>query len=780
MLARVLRVLLLSLLSLSALAHVQTTQLTATAKQFDQHLTSLTEIEGRIEQSQQTLLSPYQARYRILKISSSTKKKLEKMQAQAAEQQRLLDALGPPPDKGSLDHSLLAHQRSTYQHTLNNYKLQIREAHAIIATAQTLLDTLHQQQIALKLKRLKQRTHPLYLPSSLLVIQQQTLAFLETTTSSLIGLELKLAKALQSPLSWFGLGLLIFLLYALLVPIRQQIHQHWPTQSPKSPAHTQATSAVIGLIMRQALIPFCALFFVAITMHLNGLLSPTQSLAVYASCIALGSIWLLRGFIKGNLAVKHPKWRTWPYSDAVALALQPRLIQWASLAITASWLLALSQLALAPKHLIHFVQAITFTLLGFTSLSLLSDHFWKAARDQVKPSASRRLLRLLVAVLTSIMPIASIAGYHTLANTLFRNLALSLLVLGSLRYLNLSFRQAIDSVLANWQPRLNPNTPDLEDKVTRKREYAAYWYGLAVGTLLCCFGLILLMLVWGTNIDTLIDWGRLVLFGDPTSQHSQLTLINVLIGIGIFLLIYTATKAFQRILDSRVFPNTELDTGAQHALLTGTGYLGVGIGILSGFSAIGFNLSSLLWIAGGLSVGIGLGLQPIITNFVSGLIMLIERPVKVGDILTVEGQKGRITDINVRATVLRTFQRNEILIPNSQMITHTVHNWSHHDDLQRVEINIGVAYGSDTDKVRELLFECAAANRTVLTTPKPMVRFMNFGASSLDFQLRVFVHGSTGVASELRFEIDKRFREAGIEIPFPQQDIRIINDSDDS
>jgi len=225
-------------------------------------------------------------------------------------------------------------------------------------------------------------------------------------------------------------------------------------------------------------------------------------------------------------------------------------------------------------------------------------------------------------------------------------------------------------------------------------------------------------------------------------------------------------------LAERVLPQTHLEPGVRHSLAAGFGYVGIVIAAVDGITVLGVDLSNLAIIAGALSVGIGFGLQNIVNNFVSGLILLIERPIKVGDWVEVGGNVGIVKRISVRSTEIETFQRAAVIVPNAEFLSASVTNWTHKDRSGRIEILIGVAYGTDTGLVRDTLLGLAAAHEEVLVTPGPIVLFNDFGASSLDFELRCYtanVMRRRAIASELRYVIEAAFRAAGIEIPFPQR-----------
>jgi small-conductance mechanosensitive channel len=203
----------------------------------------------------------------------------------------------------------------------------------------------------------------------------------------------------------------------------------------------------------------------------------------------------------------------------------------------------------------------------------------------------------------------------------------------------------------------------------------------------------------------------------------------------------------------------------------GVGYIGIVIAALAALSYAGFNLSNLAILAGAFSVGIGFGLQTVVNNFVSGLILLAERPVKVGDLVVVGGEEGYVRKISVRSTEVETSERARVLIPNSCFITEKVKNWTLRDNTRRIVIPISVGYGCDARKVRATLLKVAQDNPNVMTMPAPSVDF-DFGADTLNFKLYAFVDdldkgGST--STDLRFAILDAFTEAGITMPFQQR-----------
>jgi potassium-dependent mechanosensitive channel len=261
--------------------------------------------------------------------------------------------------------------------------------------------------------------------------------------------------------------------------------------------------------------------------------------------------------------------------------------------------------------------------------------------------------------------------------------------------------------------------------------------------------------------------------GDIVIEPASITLAIAVLVVGLL-----AGRLFTLWLDRRVLARSYLDTGVRHSIRTGASYVAVLIALLLAVSAAGVQFTHIAILAGALGIGIGFGLQSIVNNFVSGLILLAERPIKVGDWINVSAGEGTVKRINVRSTEIETFDKCSIIVPNSSLISEAVSNWTHVDLMGRVRVAVGVSYDSDPEMVRDLLLQCARDHPRVLVFPEPFVLFMDFGASSLDFELRAYVDDVSYVAvigSELRFVIFERLKKAGVQIPFPQRDLHITD-----
>ena len=276
---------------------------------------------------------------------------------------------------------------------------------------------------------------------------------------------------------------------------------------------------------------------------------------------------------------------------------------------------------------------------------------------------------------------------------------------------------------------------------------------------------------WWAEIQNIINY-PLIELGD-----SRLTLDSIVKLLVIMVLVVLVERYLRRLLRRRVFARTHLEPDLQYALSRFVGYCFIAVGFFFAFRVVHLDLSSLAVIVGGLGIGIGFGLQNIVSNFVSGLIILAERPIALGHRVEVGGVAGQVTKISLRSTVVVTNDNITIIVPNSNFITNPVTNWSYGDPKVRLRLPLGVAYGSDVEKLRRVLLEVAVENPSVLKDPSPMVRFLEFGDSSLNFELAVWTidmaRSPTRFRSDLYFAIERKLRENNIEVPFPQRDLHL-------
>ncbi|MET0029788.1 MAG: mechanosensitive ion channel domain-containing protein [Candidatus Thiodiazotropha sp.] len=265
---------------------------------------------------------------------------------------------------------------------------------------------------------------------------------------------------------------------------------------------------------------------------------------------------------------------------------------------------------------------------------------------------------------------------------------------------------------------------------------------------------------------------------DGIATEGNLTLSDLVIGLMIVVVTALAAKNLPGILEITLLQRLPLETGARYALTTMLQYLIVGIGVIMAFGSIGFQWSSIQWLVAALGVGLGFGLQEIVANFISGIILLFERPIRVGDVVTLDNTTGVVSRIRIRATTITNYDKQEMLIPNKEFITGRVINWTLTDKINRIIITVGVAYGTDVKRAMELLIQVAEETDNVLDDPKPTASFEAFGDSALTLLLRAYLgsmDNRIATITALHEGVYRKFSEHGIPIPFPQRDIHIIN-----
>jgi len=276
--------------------------------------------------------------------------------------------------------------------------------------------------------------------------------------------------------------------------------------------------------------------------------------------------------------------------------------------------------------------------------------------------------------------------------------------------------------------------------------------------------------------DLLQHFHQLMTFKLLQIGSTPVTVSSIVMFAFVITLFLIISKIICRIILKKLLSRIQLEEGTEYNLLRLTHYSIIFMGFLVAFQFIGIDLSGLIVLFGFLSVGIGFGLQNVASNFIAGLILLFERPIRVGDRVTVGNVEGDIAEINIRSTTVRSLNNISIIVPNSEFISSQVTNWSHRDPKIRIDIDVGVSYGSNLDDVLRSLLEVARENNSLLKKPEPEALHLGFGDSSWNMRLRGWIADPKRhpyVRSELNCAIVRKFRDNNVEIPFPQRDLHL-------
>ncbi|MFT5520394.1 MAG: potassium efflux system protein [Enterobacterales bacterium] len=391
-------------------------------------------------------------------------------------------------------------------------------------------------------------------------------------------------------------------------------------------------------------------------------------------------------------------------------------------------------------------------------------------------------LRYSLLVILVFALIAEWIGYLNLSNFMLMGFVGTLLA-SLVWWLSSEFSQEVYEGLDNGTRRWHRRVREYLLIADHEPIPGLLWFRLLTGLIVLSLTVAIILKSWGlstTGFFIIQDY----IFDGFKIGNTSIVPIKILLGILLFAVIVLCSKWIKSSVIQHSTTLKKMEFSARETLVTLVGYISFCVAVVIGLSTAGFNFQNLAIVAGALSVGIGFGLQNIVNNFVSGIILLFERPIRRGDWIIVGGTEGVVKNINVRSTLIRTWDNLDIIVPNSELISSQVSNWTLTDTYGRLICPIGVAYGSDTALVKQLLLDVANHHEEVIKKTygdvyEPMVIFNSFGDSALNFELRCFIRNITKiriVVSDINFAIDNTFREHNISIPFPQRDIHIHSD----
>jgi potassium-dependent mechanosensitive channel len=565
----------------------------------------------------------------------------------------------------------------------------------------------------------------------------------------------------------------LMMLLALSVASWRGIRRLRRWEDVGEPPYWRRASSAAGVILLRTLpVVAPAVFLCAMTANTQALPERLDWL-FYLTTQAIVIVFVVGALVTTAFAPRAPQWRLIAVSDARAARICGLVLLLAFFYSLASLLYGVTRLVQAPFALTIAVALPSSLLLSAIVIALLRT---TGERGSATAPSARvfRLIRTVVWVIVAAIVVCALTGYLPLA----RFLGQQLIVTGSILSLVYLLLLWVDGFVQGLGDDGTPIGRWLKRSARIEwREQLALPLSLILKFAVLVLAVPFLMLQWGYTWPDIREWYRQLFFGLHVG-NTEVTFGALLASVVVFGLGFAAARLFQSWLDAQVLQPAGISGGVRASIKTGVGYLGILVAALAAFSYAGFNLSSLAIVAGALSVGIGFGLQNLVNNFVSGVILLAERPIRVGDLVVVGGEQGYVRKISVRSTELETFDRANVLIPNSYFISEKVKNWTFRNNVCRISITVGVAYGSDARQVQAAMLAVAQKHPEVLTMPAPSVTLDEFAAANITFTLYAFIGDVTksgAIRTDLAIGMLDAFAEAGIAIPSGRNEITIRN-----
>ena len=716
---------------------------------------SLDEIEAAVDSEDITAETLAGFRDKLNSATDILRKKIDWLEPRAKEAEDRLKELGPAPAKDAPAESAeIAGQRKELTDEFNDIDGELKQARVLTVKTDQLGDRVAQKRHALYANELFARSASILDPS------------FWTEVYRALPIELRSIEALVDAWSehhtrprWAGAALIIVIIIAIVVVLTRW----WLPRLIGEPSNTRSAKAwaalwvFIWFAIRTPLAGFAALLalttFGLLTVRLEQI---AQGVVAGMAAAAFG-----HGVARGLLAPEHPHRRLVQEDDETALCFYNHLL-WASRALGVLIVLQVIHKTLFAPLVITVATNALFaaTTAAFLVHLVLRLGTIKKNRGEALVAASwAHPLGLLMAVLIGI---ALVAGYAGVAAFISLRVIVAAAVFGAL-FLLLVITQTLFASINEQTPKgqmlaenlgIDPRTLGLSGALL----------SALIRVLLIATSFLLIIGPWEVSTADLFDTVRNIPFGFKIGEI-RVSFQAILAAILVLVLLLVLMRIIQRWLERELLPRTGLEPSLQLSIVTIFGYVGAITAIALALSGLGFDLQKIALIAGALSVGIGFGLQSIVSNFVSGLILLTERPIRVGDSIVVKGEEGWVRRVRVRATEIETFDRASVIIPNSEFITGVVKNWTRANRLGRIVVKVGVSYETDPDRVRDILTDIANAHPQIVQTPPPAAYLVAFGETQLEFELRCVVaevEKGLSVRSELHYAIIQKFREAGI------------------
>jgi len=707
-------------------------------------------------------------RARFLTAQSSNAARIETIQAQ-------IDALGPAPEEGGTEPDAIAERRARLSEQMAEAQVPrltateaFNRANGLIAEIDGILAA---RQTRALLERDPAPVNPLTWPPALAALGDVVIVLDREIDGQLD----ELRRTDQTLWERLPLAAVLAAVGLALITRSRYFVGRWTDRMQHQVGARRGRIALAFLVsLLQVLLPIIGLVLIGVAVATLEILGTTGTELLGATIGAFVTIFAAL-WLAGRLFPSSPEV---PAAFAATEKLRPPLRRavfliglFLGIGALAETLSTLDAVPLVARGVLVLPVYIGLAW-GFYRLSSLMKRArraeaaaWAEHSDEESPengfaARTTALVGQALRLVALAGPLLAAAGYLNLAGAIMTPTAATLAILGLILALQAPIRD-LYCLITGASPE----------------DAAQALFPVLINLLLVIASLPVLALVWGMRPEQLGEfWDRLsagLEFGDARITPGIVLAVILVFAAGLF-----ATRMLQGALRSTVLPRTKLDAGARNAVTAGIGYVGIALAAVIAITTAGIDLTALGVVLTALSVGIGFGLQNVVNNFVSGIILLIERPISEGDWIEVGPTMGIVKAISVRSTTIETFDKTDVIVPNADLIAGTVTNWTRGNTIGRAVVTVGVAYGTDTRRVTRILAEIAAAQPDVSKYPEPGIDFLGFGADSLDFRMRMIlrdVNNLLKVTNEVHHQIAERFKEEGIEIPFAQRDVWLRN-----
>lgn len=766
-----------------ALAPIPSTEAAAPENEinYNQISTSLANIEKKIKSSDFAIQDIEDYSTLLYEISNNldTAKRANDRDAQTIQKQ--LDALGDEPEDGIKEIAVIAKKRKELKNELAQVRARISEADVLQIKIEELNSRLLNKRSQKVLGNLFDKQDAFIQPQIFLSSIKEGIVFFWEIVKSPVEWYKDLDQSAKSYVLTYLIPVFFILIGAFWIGLilRRFIMKNLGYRADiENPTYGQKISAAIFVAVAYGVIPALIIGGFLAWMIGTGIFTlGFFGLVINSTLFYLLYIIMARAIARVTFAPWNEKWRLVNVDTPKAIGLVKALYLSIILIGGISLLTYIAEQSDQNPLLLNLLTIIACAIKAFSIILITSKALAEPEKttetdlvetaesedDDEQVSSSIKVI-FFISFLCIMTFGISIFGYPKLSAFIFNRYIISALIIG----LFLIFRKLISEILRRilllgfWG-----KTFRLRRRILSKIDFGL---SLVINPALALFLIFVLLNVWGISGSFIIHAVKKILFGFNVGGI-RISLIAIVLGIVIFFGSLALVKIIKNHLTANVFSKLDMDDGIKHSLSSGVSFIGFILSTLLAIIVMGGDLTSLAVIAGALSVGIGFGLQNITNNLVSGIIILFERPIKIGDWVIINGEEGQIKQINIRSTELETFSKASVIIPNATLLSSSLTNLTHGNNWTRQSVKVGVAYGTDVQKVTEILLDCAKSNKKVLKVPAPYVIFKDFGSSALEFELRCYssnIWQGWSLPSDLRYEINRRFMEEGIEIPFQQ------------